>query len=112
MSHRKGFHGASGVLATAAHFTRPVIAARVADTEELVRDFGLGLLFEPENPESLRDAFAGFLSLGSGERDKFRSKLAEYALANSYEGVARRHIELYRRLTQNGSISNDKSPAT
>lgn len=51
--YRKYFGGQSGVLYDAISYNRPVIAANLEQIKDEVKDFRLGLLFEPENINEL-----------------------------------------------------------
>lgn len=96
ISHRKSFGRASGVLSTAAQFNLPVIASDVGEVGEAVENHELGLTFEPENPQSLREAILSFLNLKDEEKQKMKANLSRFAQDHSWQEVARRHLELYQ----------------
>lgn len=98
LSHRKHFKGASGVLSTVAQFSLPVIAVDVGEVGKAIENYELGLTFEPENPQSLRDAVLRFLNLKDEEKQTMKTNLSHFAKAHSWQEVAQRHVELYQDL--------------
>jgi glycosyltransferase involved in cell wall biosynthesis len=98
LSHRKYFGGASGVLATTAQFSMPVIAADVGEVGEAVKNYGLGLTFEADNAQSLREAILSFLNLKEEQKQDMKRNLLRFAQDHSWQLAARRHIELYQSL--------------
>lgn len=98
LSHRKHFGKASGVLSTTAQFSLPVIAADVGEIGEAVKNYGLGLTFEAENAQSLREAILSFLNLKEEQKQEMKRNLLRFAQDHSWQLVARRHIELYQSL--------------
>ncbi len=98
LSHRKHFGGASGVLATTAQFSLPVIAADVGEIGEAVKNYGLGLTFEAENAHSLREAILSFLNLKEEQKQEMKRNLLRFAQDHSWQAVALRHIEVYQSL--------------
>ena len=102
LSHRKEFKEASGVLSDATHFNLPVIAADVGEVGELVTTHGLGLTFEAEDPQSLREALLSFLDLKEDEKQQIKRNSAEFALTHSWQELAQRHVELYQSLFEQG----------
>jgi len=108
LAYRKDFKGASGVLSTAAQFNLPVIASDVGEIGEAVKDYGLGLTFEAENPQSLRDAILSFLNLEEEEKQEMKMNLSRFAQDHSWQKIAGRHLEVYQSLLDKGSISGKK----
>jgi glycosyltransferase involved in cell wall biosynthesis len=72
----------SGVILTAFHFGRPVIATRVGGIPEIVGDGFNGLLVAPENPRALAGAINAFFS--SSTRQKMEEAAAMTALKLSW----------------------------
>lgn len=95
LAYPAGFVQNSGVLTRAADFRTPVICCDVGQMGQLTRDYGLGLLFEPENPVSLREAIDQFLALDGEEVNQFREGLMRFADDNSWPSIAHRHVQLY-----------------
>jgi glycosyltransferase involved in cell wall biosynthesis len=98
LSYRKHFGRASGVLSTTAQFSLPVIASDVGEIGEAVRNYGLGLTFEAENAQSLREAILSFLNLKEEQKQEMKRNLLRFAQDHSWQVVARRHIEVYQSL--------------
>lgn len=103
LSYRTDFQGASGVLSAAAQFNVPVIASDVGEIGEAVKNSKLGLTFEAENPESLRDTISAFLGLREEEKREMKENLSRFAQDRSYQELARRHIELYQSLSSDNA---------
>jgi glycosyltransferase involved in cell wall biosynthesis len=70
----------SGVVLTAFHFQRPVIATRVGGIPEIVQDGMNGFLIPPENPEALAAAVDRFFA----EADRNAMETACEASARKY----------------------------
>ena len=98
LSYRKHFKRVSGVLSTAAQFNLPVIASDVREIGEAVRNYKLGLTFEAESAQSLREAILSFLSLKDDEKRGMRKNLSRFVQDHSWHEVAQRHLELYQSL--------------
>jgi glycosyltransferase involved in cell wall biosynthesis len=76
----------------------PVVAARVGGVPELVRHGETGVLFDPENLDEIRSAIERMIL-----NREFANEVAARARKESMErfspeGVARRHIEVYREV--------------
>ena len=98
LSYHKHFERASGVLATTAQFSLPVIAADVGEIGEAVKNYGLGLTFEADNAQSLRKAILSFLNLREEQKQKMKQNLLCFSQDHSWQTAARRHIEVYQSL--------------
>ncbi|MCD6361964.1 MAG: glycosyltransferase [Armatimonadetes bacterium] len=86
----------SGVLTRAADFRVPVVCSDVGQMGRFVRDYGLGTLFAPEDPASMRAAIDEMLAANGQRRGEMIAGLARYAEDHSWPRIARRHVELYR----------------
>jgi len=98
LSYTKEFLQASGVLSHASSYQLPVIASDIGQLGEFVRTKQLGLTFTPEDPISLRQAIIDFLKLPESEYKQMKNNLRTFAASNSWEVVAKKHLELYRNL--------------
>jgi len=98
LSFHKHFERASGVLSTAAQFSLPVIASDVGEIGEAVKNYGLGLTFEAEDAQSLREAILSFLNLTQEQKQEMKRNLLRFALDHSWQAIAVRHVEVYRSL--------------
>jgi glycosyltransferase involved in cell wall biosynthesis len=88
----------SGVLATALAFGKPIVASSVGGFPEVLAEHDAGVLVPPGNAPALAVALGDLL-----ERPDERERLAAAALAAargpySWDEIARRTLELYRRL--------------
>lgn len=90
----------SGVVLTAFHFRRPVIATRVGGMPEIVTDGGNGLLIEPESPAALASAIDRFVA--TGDREAMERAAAATAAKYSWSEFAAR---LERALISSRRIS-------
>ncbi len=104
LPYAKTFRGQSGVIARACQYARCVIASDVGAVGDTIRQYGFGLVVEPESPEKLRQAIEKFLGLSDGERLEMESKAKLAALSNSWDEVCRRIEEVYYRCSGRGSI--------
>ena len=88
----------SGVLYTALAFGKPIVASAVGGFPEVVNEHGLGRLVPPGDPAALAAALRELVA-----QPALREQLAAAALGAaqgpySWGTVARRTLELYRRL--------------
>jgi glycosyltransferase involved in cell wall biosynthesis len=88
----------SGVLYTALAFGRPIVASAVGGFPEVVREHGAGRLVPPDDPGALAATLRELLG-----QPAERARLGEAALAAaqgpySWDSIARRTLDLYRRL--------------
>jgi glycosyltransferase involved in cell wall biosynthesis len=95
LSYSKDFFESSGVLSHACQYLLPVIATGVGQMGEYVEKSGLGLTFVPEDASSLRKAIDSFIGMPEERKALIRGNLAEFARKNSWEAVARKHLEYY-----------------
>lgn len=72
----------SGVVLTAFHFQRPVVASTVGGMPEIVEHGRNGLLIPPESPGAIRDAVDAFFE---GDRGAMERAAAESARKYSWE---------------------------
>ena len=88
----------SGVLYTALAFGKPIVASAVGGFGEVIQGHGAGRLVPPGDPDALAAALRELL----GQPEE-RARLGEAARAAaegpySWDSVARRTLDLYRRL--------------
>ncbi|MBI4500792.1 MAG: glycosyltransferase family 4 protein [Gemmatimonadetes bacterium] len=93
------FHGESGVLAHTSEYGLPVVASDTGELGKRVRDYGLGLLVEPESVEALAAGLERAIATSSAEQESMRQRVSAYALSHTWDRVAERHVEVYRRAT-------------
>jgi glycosyltransferase involved in cell wall biosynthesis len=88
----------SGVLTRAADFLTPVIISDIGQMGELAREYGLGVLFTPEDPASLRQAVDRFLALDEAALAAMRAGLRRFAGDHSWPRIAAQHVAMYQRV--------------
>lgn len=98
LSYRRHFVQFAGILNEAAKYCTPVIASDVGQLGEFVNGRGLGITFVPESSSSLREAILSFQRLSEEERERIRANLRAYAADYSWEEMARKRLELFRRV--------------
>jgi glycosyltransferase involved in cell wall biosynthesis len=95
LPYRRTFKGTSGILQHAAAAGKPVIATDVGEVGPTVREYGLGIVCEPESPVSLAKGIRKFLA----EKDKIAKdvypRALHYALANDWRIMAEGVREAY-----------------
>ena len=97
MSYSPDFLVHSGVLALAAEFDLPVIASDVGEIGKTVREWTLGVTFEPENPDALARAIGAFLDLDGHKRAKLTANLGKFRAARSWASVANAYVGVFEQ---------------
>jgi glycosyltransferase involved in cell wall biosynthesis len=87
----------SGVLATALAFAKPIVLSDVGGFGEVAAQ-GAGVLVPPEDPRALADAVNGLLADPDRLLGLARAAATAAAGPYSWDGAARRTLELYRGL--------------
>jgi glycosyltransferase involved in cell wall biosynthesis len=87
------FHeGLPNVVCEALASGLPVLASNVCDNHDLIQNGDTGLLFDPENPESIADAIKKFSVLTIEERRTMSLKARKFAVENlSVDVMAQRY---------------------
>jgi glycosyltransferase involved in cell wall biosynthesis len=89
----------SGVLYTAMAFGRPMIVTRVGGLGEVADRHGAAIAVPPEDPDALAAAIARLVH-DPAERERMAQAASRAAAGEySWDGIAARHLELYRELT-------------
>lgn len=88
LPYRRSFKGTSGVLQHATASGKPVIATNVGEIGSIVRENNLGIVVEPESPESLAGGIKQFLAQPSKWREQVKSRAIQYAKANHWRKMA------------------------
>jgi len=95
------YTGGSGPLIKGAcTHGRPVIATDVSGMAGLIRQYNMGLVAEPQNPQSLSQKMKEFLSLSKEKREEMARNALNLAKANSWDVMAERYTELYEKILQ------------
>ena len=95
LPYRKAFKGTSGVLQHAAAAGKPVIATDVGEVGPTVREYGLGIVVEPESPSALARGIQEFLERRDELTAEIRPRALQYAEANDWRIMARKVREAY-----------------
>lgn len=104
LGHLKGFRSVSGVLYVAVQYGVPIIAADAGDDGNVVREFGLGITYEAENPGSLRKAILGYARLAPGDKQAITDNLSQFAERYSWRRVAEEHVRVYEATIEGGQV--------
>jgi glycosyltransferase involved in cell wall biosynthesis len=88
LPYRRAFKGTSGVLQRAAGAGKAVIACDVGEIGRIVRENRLGIVVEPESPESLAKGMRMFLAQRETLSEEVRSWAADYSRANHWHILA------------------------
>ncbi|MBI3921264.1 MAG: glycosyltransferase [Armatimonadetes bacterium] len=108
LAYPRTFVQNSGVLTRAADYRTPVLCCDVGQMGRFVREYGLGVLFTPEDSVSLRRAIDEFLHMDEDRIEGFRQNLARFAEDHSWLSIARRHVEMYREVMVSSEIGRTK----
>lgn len=95
LPYRKSFLGDSGILTTAIGHLCPVIASDIGEIGRKVKDYRIGLLFEPNDPLHLSDKIRTFLNLSKYEINTLKDNMLNFNKIFSWENVAKKHLDLY-----------------
>jgi len=102
LAHVKGFGSVSGVLYVAVQYGVPTIAADAGDDGDLVREFGLGITYDAENPVSLRNEILRFAHLAPEDKQGIVDSLSRFAERYSWHRVAEEHVRVYEATIRGG----------
>lgn len=101
--YRKIYTGGSGpLLKEAAVFRTPIIANDVSEMGKLVRERGIGLLAEPENPSSLAAQMKRRLEMKPHEVQTLVENASQ--AANSWKSMAQEYVALYREASGSADL--------
>jgi glycosyltransferase involved in cell wall biosynthesis len=97
LPYRRSYLGTSGVLQHAAWAKKPVITADVGELGDLVRQHGLGLVIEPEEPQRLAEGVQRYIR----ERGAVDAAVAEraplYSSQNHWRQTGASVVQAYQR---------------
>jgi len=95
LPYRRTFRGTSGILQRAAAAGKPIIATDVGEVGPTVREHGLGIVVEPESPESLAGALREFLQKRESITKEVKPRALRYAKSCDWRIMAERVREAY-----------------
>lgn len=111
LSYTKNFKATSSMLWEACRFKVPIIASESVQLGGIVRSFGLGLTFDSQNPSSLREALASFMTLGNNTIREMKNNCEKFCSYYSDEKWTAKCKELYQELQEIKPLyRNEKSP--
>jgi glycosyltransferase involved in cell wall biosynthesis len=94
LPYKRSFHAQSGILNLAAGFDKPCVVSDVGGLAELVRDYNMGVVVDPEDADALRE---GIIRLFENQNTVFYG-FQKYKEENSWDRAAEKYIEIYKRL--------------
>lgn len=101
LPYSKIYKGLTGIIMKwACTYKKPVIATDVSGMGGLIKQYGIGLVAEPENPSSMAERIREFLSLSEKEQEKMAENASNLAKLNSWTAMAERFTELYEEILQ------------
>ena len=98
LSYKRDFVQTASMLLEAARYGLPAVASDVGELGELVRRYRIGMLFTAEDPESLQDALARFLSSTRVERQEMRRNCEKLCDDFSLDSWAGRCLSVFAEL--------------
>lgn len=94
----KIYTGGSGPLLKEAAICRiPSIVSNVSEMGRLVRENKMGLIAQPENPQSLAEKIKEFLEMPESERKKLGENA--FLMANTWQKMAKEYLDLYKKVS-------------
>lgn len=99
LPYRSTFLGTSGVLQTSAATHRPVVATDVGDVGQAVRDYGLGIVVEPDSAEALARGLASAIADVEGLRVQVEPACVRYVRDHSPDRFVDGMLDVYVRLS-------------
>ena len=94
LPYKRSFHAQSGILNLAAGFDRPCVVSDVGGLAELVRDYNMGVVVDPEDADALRE---GVIRLFKNQ-NTVSYGFQQYREKNSWDRAVEKYIEIYKRL--------------
>jgi glycosyltransferase involved in cell wall biosynthesis len=98
LSYVRNFTQSASLLWEACRFGIPVIASDCGDLGNLVRAFNIGLLFEPQNVNSLQKAIIDFIHLPANEKTEMVENCEKFVTSYSNGKWVQDILGLYREL--------------
>lgn len=98
LSYTKAFASTSSTVWESSKYRLPVISSNANTLGANVKNYGLGLLFEAENAESLAEAIGIYRQLSSSEIDMMKENCGKFVAEYSDTKWAEKCIAVYKRL--------------
>lgn len=98
LSYTRQFLSTTSLLWQACRFGTPVIASDNGQLGEMVETYNVGLLFKPQNADSLREAILRFIKLKPEEIESLKRNCYRFANEFSMDKWAQKCLEMYVNL--------------
>jgi glycosyltransferase involved in cell wall biosynthesis len=98
LSYVRNFTQSASLLWEACRFGTPVVASDCGELGNLVRAFDIGLLFEPQNVNSLQKAIIDFTNLSSNRKREMVENCKKFVTSYSNEKWVQDILGLYQEL--------------
>lgn len=95
LPYARGYAKGSAVLLQACKYGKPVIASDTGHLSEFVNSHGTGLLYEPENVESLAAAYDNLAMNTENRVAEFAQRIKDTAMYYSWDRLACRYQEIF-----------------
>ncbi len=93
LPYKRSFYAQSGVFNLAANYEKPCLVSDVGGLGETVREFGLGVVVEPEDAGAM---VSGIRRLFESDRESYG--FYRYKQENNWDRVAGQYVDIYERL--------------
>jgi glycosyltransferase involved in cell wall biosynthesis len=103
LSYTMQFLSTTSLLWQACRFGTPVIASDNGQLKELMEEYQLGLLFQAQDADSLREAIMRFIRLTPEQVKVLKDHCHRFASEFSHEKWAQKCLEIYEKLLANRS---------
>lgn len=95
------FEGLPNAVLEALAHGLPVLCSSIPATQQLIRPFRSGILFEPNNPDSLADALLNFIKNGvKWDKEKIRQSINDFRV----EKIIKQYEQLFLEVIENYKI--------
>jgi glycosyltransferase involved in cell wall biosynthesis len=98
LSYTKAFASTSSMMWEAARFSLPCISSNANSLGRDVENYGLGVLFEAENPQSLVEAIKWYQKLSAYAIEQYKQNCHKFVESHSDAVWAEKCIKVYKRL--------------
>ena len=106
LAYTKDFFTTGSMLWQAARFSLPAISSDNADLGEMVRKYGMGLVFHAEDVTSLKSTLLAFLDSSRSQREIMANNCELFCDEFSFSNWAQRGIEIFTELCEHSGIEN------
>lgn len=104
LPYKKYFIDESSLLTEALANRVPVIVSDVGIIGEIVKDNGLGVIFEPDSSVAFREAINKFYSLKDEQVTEIKNNVNLFVKSRDWNKVARLHLDVYQNISLSREI--------